>query len=289
MGALKKLMGQTAIYGLPSILGRLLNYLLVPFVTRAFLPSEFGVVTEMYAYVGFFMILLTYGMETGYFRFAIKHDNQDSVFVTTSTSLFLTSGISIFVIILFSQQIADLMQYSNHPEYISWFAVIIAVDAFVSIPFAKLRQEGKAKKFALYKFINIFSNIIITVWFIVLCKNNSNLFLHRFFVSELSNFYSDGIGVGYVFIANLAASVISLVLFVPEYYKIKYRFDLKLLKKILMYSLPLLIVGLAGMVNEVADRIMLKYLTVVPATIVDSHSYIMAQIGIYGANYKLAI
>jgi O-antigen/teichoic acid export membrane protein len=285
----KKLMGQTAIYGLPNILSRLLNYLLTPFVTRAFLPEEYGITTEMYAYAGFFMILLTYGMETGYFRFARKNENPDMVFTTTAVPLLFTSIFFIFVMFLFSQKIAGILQYSKHPEFIVWFSIIIAVDAFVSIPFAKLRQEGKAKKFALFKFINIFSNIFLTLWFLVLCKNNSNPFLHQFYISKLNFLYNERIGVGYVFIANLAASVITLGLFLPEFFKIKYRIDKQLLKQILKYSFPLLFVGLAGMVNEVADRIFLKYFTVAPSDVSNKHAYIMSQIGIYGANYKLSI
>ncbi len=282
---LKKLLGQTAVYGLSSIVGRLLNYLLVPLYTRLFLPAEYGVVTDLYAYVGFLIVLLTYGMETAFFRFAEKSKNQNKVFSTAVTPLFLTSSIFITLVILFAQPIANILMYPEHKEYIIWFAIIIGVDAFISLPFAKLRQENKAIKFATFKFINIGLNIGFNLFFLLLCpyilKNNSS--------SIIGYIYNPNLGIGYIFISNLIASLSTLLLFVPDFLKVKYTFSKALLKQLLLYGSPLLFAGLAGMVNEVIDRILLKYLTVPPENVKDAHEYTMSQIGIYGANYKLSI
>jgi O-antigen/teichoic acid export membrane protein len=282
---LKKLMSQTAVYGLSSIVGRLLNYLLVPLYTHLFIPSEYGIVTNLYAYVGFLIVLLTYGMETAYFRFSQSEKDYNKVFSTAITPLFLTSGIFITAMVLFSQNIASALQYEKNPEYIIWFAIIIGFEAITSIPFAKLRQENKPVKFAIYKFINIGLNIGLNLFFLLLLpylsKNMNNQFVEYI--------YNPEIGIGYIFISNLLAIIITFALFIPDFIKTKIKFSSELLKKMLIYGSPLLIVGLAGMVNEVIDRILLKYLIAVPSNITDSENYILGQIGIYGANYKLSI
>lgn len=277
MSSIKKLASQTAVYGLSSIVGRLLNYLLVPLYTNVFLPAQYGVVTELYTFVSFFAVIMTYGMETAFFRFVQKeNNNQSTVYATAllsilgSTSLFLLSGF------LFIHNIADLLNYENHTWYIVCFILIIAIDAITAIPFAKLRAENKALKFVSIRLVNIFVNIALNLFFIVLCpiwlKSNPAL---------VKQFYNPEIGVGYIFISNLAASIITVLLLIPEF-SIKFNFDKKLWKELLRYALPLLFVGLAGMINETADRIMLKYL-------LPEGSNVMAQIGIYGACYKISI
>ena len=275
---IKKLAEQTAIYGLSSVIGRLLNYLLVPLYTRIFLPEVYGIVTEWYAYVAFLIIIFTYGMETGFFRFAESENNLKKVYGTSILSLFFTSLIFIVLTILFAQPIADLLKYSYHKEYIIWFAIIVGIDAFTAIPFAKLRHQNKAKKFVTIKLLNIGVNIGLNLFFLILCPkviaNNPE--------SVLNYIYSPHIGVGYVFLSNLIASIITLILLSTEIFNVKISFDYPLLKKILMYSFPLLIAGLAGMVNETLDRILLKHL--LPETV-----NVMEQIGIYGANYKVSI
>ena len=282
---IKKLVGQTAIYGLSSIIGRMLNYLLVPLYTRLFLPAEYGVVTDLYAYVGFLLVFLTYGMETAFFRFSEKQKDKSNVFSTAITPLLVSSSIFILLMTVFAQQLANVLEYPNHREYVIWFAIIIGVDALVSLPFAKLRQENKPVKFAVFKFINIGTNIGLNLFFLLLCpyiyKNYPDSFIN--------SIYSDTIGVGYIFISNLIASLITLILFLPTLLKVRLSVSKKLLKQMLFYGMPLLVAGLAGMVNEVIDRILLKYLTVPPEGISNAHQYTMSQIGIYGANYKLSI
>jgi len=286
---IKKLIGQTAIYGLSSIVGRLLSYLMVPIVTRVFMPDVYGVAVELYAYVGFWLVFLTYGMETGFFRFAEKLKDGNKAFSTAIIPLFITSSLFIFSLILFSQSIANFLQYPNNREYIVFFAIIIGVDAFLALPFAKLRQENRPVKFATFKLLGIFINIGIQLFFLVLCKKNSNESLSYFHIEALSSFYNSEIGVGYIFIANLVASTFTLLLFIPSFFKLRLTFSKELLKKMLAFSIPLLFVGLAGMANETIDRIMLKHLVVVPEGTIDVSKYIMSQLGIYGAVFKLSV
>lgn len=275
---LKKLAGQTAIYGMSSIIGRLLNYLLVPLYTRLFAPEVYGIVTEMYAYVTFLLILLTYGMETGFFRFAQDKSIFDKAYTSILTALGVSSTLFIVLLLIFVKPLAAVMQYQEHPEYILLMGIVVAVDAFISIPFAKLRLQNKALKFATIKLINIGVTIGLNLYFLILCP--------RIAVSNpdsiLLSVYSSNIGVGYVFISNLIANVLTLLMLLPEIFNVKFNFDKVLLKKIVIYSLPLLIAGFAGMINETLDRVILKYLT--PESMNP-----MEQLGIYGANYKLAI
>lgn len=276
---LKMLAGQTAIYGMGTIVPRLLNYLLLtPFYTRVFQQGEYGVVTELYAYVAFLMVLLTYGMETSFFRFASKENDKDKVYTTALVSLFFTSLLFIILMLGFNNHVAGWIRYSANPEYIIMFSLIVGLDAFSSLPFARLRQEDRAMRFAMIKIINVVVNIGFNIFFLVLCK--------RWYTDDpdswVSIFYNPSFGVGYAFLSNLIATSVTLILLLPDIINVKWRFDPALLRKMLSYALPLLIVGLAGMVNEVSDKILLKYL--LPENLDE-----MAQLGIYGANYKLAV
>lgn len=276
MSQLKKLASQTAIYGLSTILGRLLNYLLVPLHTRVFCTADYGVVSELYAYVSFFIVALTYGMETAFFRFSQDEENKDKVFPTAFVSIGISSIIFMLCMGAFAQPVANAIRYSNHSEYIIIFSLILGLDAMASIPFALLRQQSRPIKFAIVKNINILINILLNLYFLMLCpymQRESNISLP---------FYDATIGVGYVFISNLVASIITLPLLFKEILFIKKGFDIALWRKMIAYGLPLLIVGLGGMVNETLDRAIMKYLF--PAGVKT-----MSQVGIYGANYKLSI
>lgn len=279
LNPLKQLAGQTAVYGLGTIVPRLLNFLLLtPFYTRVFVPGEYGIFTELYSYVAFLMVLLTYGMETAYFRFVENAKNKEKVYTTALTSLFATSTLFIILVILFAQQIADIIRYSANVEYIVYFALIIGIEAFTSIPFARLRQQQKPGRFAFIKIVNVVINISLNFFFLWICpvllKNNPD--------SVVGLVYSEQIGVGYAFISNLAATVVTLILLIPDIFKTRIQFDVSLLRSMLTYSLPLLIVGLAGMVNEVSDKIFLKYLWPDADTALE-------QVGIYGACFRLAV
>ncbi len=286
MKPLKKLAGQTAVYGMGTIVPRLLNYLLLtPFYTRIFVEGQYGVVTELYAYVAFLLVLLTYGMETSYFRFAESEKNKDGVFTTTLSALFVTSSLFIVLALWFSNDIAALIRYPNHPEYIIYFAIIVGIDAFSAIPFARLRQQNRAFRFAWIKIINVVTNISFNFFFLVFCP----WFLKTNPDSSLSLIYNADIGVGYAFISNLIASVVTLILLLPDIFKIKYSFDRKLLIRMLSYGFPLLLVGVFGMINEVSDKVLFKFLLSVPENVADKDNYILGQLGVYGANYRLAV
>jgi len=276
LGNLKQLAGQTVIYGLSSIVARLLNYLLVPLYTNVFSPGVYGISTEFYAYVSFLIIVLTYGMETGFFRFSNSEKGNPKVYSTTLISLISTSALFILLITLFAPSIASALQYKNNPEYIVWFGIIIGIDAITTIPFAWLRQQNKALKFASIKIFNIFVFIGLNLFFLVLCP-----YMIKKGVELPYWLYNPEIGIGYVFISNLIASVLTLIALFPSM-KIEWKFDVVLWKKIILYSLPLLVAGLAGMVNETFDRAMLKRL-------LPDASTAMEQLGIYGANYKVAV
>jgi O-antigen/teichoic acid export membrane protein len=272
---IKKLAGQTAIYGLSSIIGRLLNYLLVPLYTRIFDPSAYGVVSEFYAYITFLIVLYTYGMETAYFHFSSKKENNLNVYSNSLSTLTFTSVILSSILILFSQSIATTLGYEAHSEYIVWFALILAFDAITALPFAKLRQENRAKRFALIKIVNISSNIGLNLFFLALLPQITNN-------NSLSVLYNPAIGVGYVFIANLISSFITLLFFTSDFKQIKFNIDKALVKEMLVYAFPLLIAGFAGMINETLDRAILKYL-------VTDKSTALHQLGVYSACYKLSI
>lgn len=270
-------MGDTAIYGVSSIVGRFLNWWLVPYYSHIFLTAEYGIITHLYAYMAFLLVLLTFGMETGYFRFAAGHKDKDVVYSSSLISLFFTSASFLLVIYTFTDVFARWLDYTEHPEYIRWIGWIMAFDAFTSIPFAKLRIESRPIRFAALKLINIFANIFFNIFFLTLCplllKNNPDHLIRLI--------YDESIGVGYVFISNLIASAITFVLLIPDL-KVKMRFDGKLLKEMAIYSFPILVVGIAGMVNQNIDKILLPLL-------LSPEQQPMEQLGIYGANYKLAV
>lgn len=282
---LKKLAGQTAIYGLTSIVGRLLNWFLVPVYLGIanFTTDQYGIITEMYSYVAFLVVFLTYGMETAYFRFStLEEHNSKKVYTTVIYSLFATSFIFIAFAFLFDQPIANWLKYPNNTEFVTWFAIIVGLDAISSIPMAKLRADNKPIKFAAINFANIGVNIGLNLFFLAYC-------LPKHLAGEtnwlLETFYNPEIGVGYVFIANLIASIVKFILLLPDMLKAKFGFELSLLKKMFIYALPLLIFGLSGIVNETIDRIMLKRMLFD----VLGEKETLSQLGIYGACYKVSI
>ena len=274
MNPLKKLLGQTAVYGLSTIVGRFLNYLLVPLYTYRFSTAEYGVVTELFAYVTFLSVLLTYGMETAFFRFSEKKVDKDAVYSISLISLTVSSILFLVVGCFLSGKIANLIEYYRHPEYVKWFVFIITFDTLTAIPFARLRQQNNAKRFVFIKLVNIGINIGLNLFFILVCP--------RLFGTEANLIYSPSIGVGYIFISLLIASLITALMLIPNVIKIKWTFNMVLFREMLVYALPLLVAGLAGMVNETFDRILLKYF------LPDGVNK-LSQIGIYGACYKIAV
>ncbi len=285
MSTIKKLANQTIVYGLSSIIGRLLNYLLVPLYTRLFLPEQFGVVTEFYSYVAFLMVLLTYGFETAYFRFSSNTQNSETVFKTAFTSLLITSTAFLGIIYLNAQSIATLLGYNGAKSYVICFGFVITFDVISSIIFAKLRSKGKALIFAGIKIFGILVNIGLVLFLLKVCPyllyTGKLEFLHQY----INMIYKPEIGIGYIFAANLAASAITFVLLVPfiPSKKSSKTFDFNIWKGMLKYAWPLMVVGVAGIINETFDKILLKYL--LPYTLEQNMYYV----GIYGACYKLSI
>ena len=267
MNPLKKLASQTAVYGLSSIVGRFLNYLLVPLHTRIFDKADFGVVTELYAYVTFLIILLTYGMETSFFNFSRKENNSPAVYSTALISLLTSSLTFMLMFCMFSGPIAQLLNYTDHPEYVIYFSLIIGLDAITAVPFARLRQQNKATQFALIKLVGIGVNILLNILFLLIFPK--------------WGYYSEQVGVGYIFIANLASSIFVLLLLLPQF-NIKPEFDKSLWKKMMRYGFPILLAGLPGMVNETLDRVVMKYL-------LPEGADKLASLGVYGACYKLSM
>jgi O-antigen/teichoic acid export membrane protein len=277
LNSYKKLASDTVIYGVSSIVGRFLNWLLMPLYVVVFAPDIYGIVTNLYAYVAFFMVFLTYGMETGFFRFASKSSNPDKVYSTSILSLFFTSLVFILLLVFLKDNIAALLNYSHHSEYILWLGIILAIDAITAIPFAQLRLKNRPIKFAFIKLVNIGANISFNLFFLLLCPKlatNPDSIIHTVYSAE--------IGVGYVFISNLLASLITLIMLLPSMLKSSFIFDKALLYKMLSYSFPILVVGLAGVANQHIDKILIPFLIPVEQNP-------MEQLGIYGAGVKIAV
>ena len=285
MNALKKLASDTAIYGLSSIIGRVLNYLLVPFYTSLLLPAEYGIVTELYAYAAFLNIIYGYGMETAYFRFATQ-GSPIEVFRLASSLLTLTS-------LLFSSLLASLapllsrwLGYSGHEHYIYYLAAILAVDTILLVPFAQLRFSKQAFLFAQAKCLQIALNIIFNLLLLYILPGiYTGKFLYSFkpFVQLI---YNPANHIEYIFLANLMANLCVLPILGKPLIHFKFKIDWQKLRPIIIYALPLLVMGLAGTTNEMLARALLKHL--LPFNFYSGQSK-EAIVGIFGACYKLAV
>lgn len=278
MSSIKSLASQTAAYGLSTIVGRMLNYLLVPLYVRLFVPAEYGVVTDLYALVAFLNIVFTYGMETAYFRKV--QEGGEKVYQTAFWSLLFSSVLFTSLLLLLAQPIATGLRYPNHPEYVRWFALILGFDAIAAMPFSRLRQLQKALQFAGIKLLNIGLNIGLNLFFLLLCpwliENNQ--------LTALTDLiYDPQIGVGYIFLSNLLANGITLLFLLPHFPRTFAGFDFTTWRSMFVYSLPLVFAGMAGMVNETIDRVLLKYLLPL------SREEALHEVGVYGAVYKLAM
>lgn len=270
----KELAGQTLVYGLGTIIPRIFNFLLTPLYTYTLKEADFGIITELYSYVAFFMVLLTFGMETTFFRFTNKSKNTAVVFNNSFVTLLVTCLLFLLVILFSKNSIADLIGYSNQSILIVYLVFIIFFDVITAIPLAQLRQDNRAKFFAIIRTSNVFINITLNIFFFVICKDSK--------IEGLNILYNPQVGVGYAFISNLAASAFNFVVLLPVILKFRFQFNIDIFKSMFKYAAPLVIVGFCGMVNEVADKLFLKYLT-------PEHINPLKQVGIYGANYKLAI
>jgi O-antigen/teichoic acid export membrane protein len=289
MSVLKKLSGQTALYGIPSIIGRVLVFLLVPFYTTkdVLSVSEFGIYTEIYAYIAFLNVLYTYGMETTYFRFSTKTENGErNTFNNAQSAILISSLLLSSCIIIFSQAIADLLKYPNKQNYIIFLAFILAFDAIVAIPFARLRLENKGGRYAFVKMFNIILTILLNLFFLVFCKQTSEGKVFADLKPLVDKIYFQDFEVGYILISNLVANALQVPFLWKSFVTIKFQVKWDQLKPMLLYAYPLMIMGLAGMMNEVLDRILLKFW--LPEGFYPGHTSIEA-VGVYGACYKLSM
>ncbi|NDW17780.1 lipopolysaccharide biosynthesis protein [Dysgonomonas sp. 216] len=277
---MKLLAKETAIYGLSSIVGKFLNWCLVPMYTRILTTAEFGITTNIYAYVAVLGVILTYGMETGFFRFINKEEEKPStVYSTTLGSIAITSIIFIVLSFIFLSPVSTAIGYQHNSDFVLIMAIVIAIDAFSSIPFAYLRYKKKAKTFMIIKMSNIFFTIFLNLFFLVVCPQ-----IHKSaYAYTIDWFYDTDYKAGYVFLSNIFGSFFQLVLLSPYYIKnIKLNIDFNLLKRMLKYSMPLLLLGLVGMLNQNIDKIIYPFLF-------DNREEAMSELGIYGACTRIAV
>ncbi|RYE26424.1 MAG: polysaccharide biosynthesis protein [Sphingobacteriales bacterium] len=267
-------------YGLSSIFARFLNYLLTPYLTYYLTAANYGEMSLVYSAIPFMNVVFTYGMETAYFRFSNKGEDERSVFNTAGLSLICSTLVLTAIILLFRDPIAQLLKVDNHPQFITWTAWILALDTLSTLPFAKLRNDGRPRKYAMIRVLSILVNIGLTVFFYTILPKIAAVDPDSF----LGKMYDPNLGAGYVILANLVQSALTLLLLAPEFLSIRFEFNKKLWNQLMLYSLPLMIAGFGGMINETFDRLMLGWWAPV-ATEADAK----VQVGIYSACYKLSI
>lgn len=277
-GGMKSLAKDTAIYGVSSILGKFVSWCLVPIYTTVLATGEFGVMTNIYSFTALIGVILTFGMETGFFRFANKEENNPTTVYSTAL-LFVGILCLAFltVCLVFIRPISDFLEYSNHPDYIAIMLVVVSIDAFSSIPFAYLRYKKRPVRFATIRLVGIFTTIILTVFFLLICPE-----IHAVNPSLIDWFYNPDYKGGYVFVANVIGSLLTLILLLPQLTGFKYILDTRLLNKMVNYSFPLLILGIAGILNQTVDKIIYPYLFA-------DKEIAFQQLGIYSACSRLAI
>ncbi|MBR0065324.1 MAG: lipopolysaccharide biosynthesis protein [Paludibacteraceae bacterium] len=262
MSEMKSLAKDTVIYGASSIIGKFLNYLLVPLYTYALArTSDYGIVTNIYAWTALLLVILTYGMETGFFRFANREDyDPQTVYKTAFMSLLFSSTLFTMMVVIFHQPIANVLGYPDHSEFVEMMFATVAIDAFACIPFAYLRYKKRPVAFAALKLLFVLLNIGFNLLFLVVLGKND---------------------VFYVFLSNILATVIQTLCLLPLTLPKGGQFSVPVLREMLRYSLPLLVLGIAGIMNQTLDRILFPYLY--------SGADAQAQLGIYGACFKVAM
>jgi O-antigen/teichoic acid export membrane protein len=281
LSLLKKLAGETAIYGTSSILSRLLHYvILTPYFTRVFAQGEYGIVSDLYTWAALLLVLFTYRMETAFFRFGSREEDGglEKSFSTAAISLLTSTVVLVAVFILSAEAVADWLRYPDRPEYVVWFALIIGLDALTAIPFARLRLENRPLRFAVVKTLNIVINIL----FIFLFLEVGPWLIERGW-SSLEGFYRWEDRVTYVFIANFLASGAVLLLLSPLLLKMQWVFDRALWRRMFVYAAPLIIVGVAGVINQLIGIPMIKELAS------DDLEYNIRMMGVYSAATKIAV
>jgi len=279
LSSIKKLAGQTMWYGLSSIAARFISYLLTPYLTLKLTDAAYGEQAIVYAFIPFLNVIVTHGMETAYFRFGSK-ENEEKIYHTSSFSMIIVTALVVSCLLIWGAPIASLLQISLHPEYIKLVAWVVALDALTTIPFSKLRLEGRPKKYAFIKVGGILINIIATYAFISILPEYATAHKGSF----IAGWYVKGFEVGYILIANILQNVFVLVLLQKEIRALRFNIDFKLWRQMMLYALPLILVGFGGMINETMDRIMLGWWANGGSPEANK-----ALVGTYSACYKLAI
>jgi O-antigen/teichoic acid export membrane protein len=278
--SIKKLASQTVWYGVSSIAARFLNYLLTPYLTGKLFSDEYGQMSTVYAAIPFLNVIFTYGMETAYFRFVQKDQNRNDIYSTSMISMISSTIFLTTILLLLRSGFTDLLKLQAHPEFITYSIIIIALDTLTTLPFAKLRQDGRPRKFAVTRILSIMLTIALTYFFISvlphIIERNPDSFLKIIYIKDY--------GVGYIIIANLIASFVTLILLSKEFFAFTLKFNTVLWRRMIIYALPLILAGFAGMINETFDRIMLLWWGP-SANIHDAET----QVGIYSACYKLSL
>ena len=270
MSLYKKLLNQTAIYGIATVLPRMLSFLLVRLYTDYMPAEEYGEVSVIFSYLVFFNVILSYGMETSFFRFYNTEENKRSVVATASISLLFTTLAFVGIALSSRNSIAEWSDIKV--DYILYTILILALDALVVIPFSKLRALGHSLKYAIIKISNVAINLGLNIFFIVFLPKwqEGNSFLETLFIPNFQ--------IGYIFISNLVASLFTLLVLLPDYFKQSWQFDANLWKRMLRYGFPILIAGIAFAINEHFDKILLEWLGVP-----------LQAIGAYSACYKIGM
>ncbi|MBK9146813.1 MAG: polysaccharide biosynthesis C-terminal domain-containing protein [Flavobacteriales bacterium] len=280
MSALRKLAGQTAIYGLSSIVARFLNFLLTPLYTskEVFAPDDYGVITYFLGWAAFLNIVLSFGMETTFFRYATRKDiDQPRAYGTAFHIVAFISLVFTAVVALLATPIANGMGYGAYASVVLMLGITLGLDAITAIPMARLRQENRPWRFVFINAMNVGVNIALSLFFLAYCMPKYNAGESNALIDAV---YDSTFGVGYVFLAFLVASIVKMLLLLPQWPSISLR-EPALVRPMLVFAAPLVLAGLAGMVNEMGSRVLLKYL--LPADTAD------AQLGVFGACYKLAV
>lgn len=281
--SITSLVKETAVYGVSSIAGRFLNWLLVPLYVYIFPAAEYGVVSYLYAMVAVALVILNYGMETGFFRYANAPDrDSETVYTTSLISVGSTSVLFILLVTLFLSPLSKAMLLSNHSAFVWMMAFTVGIDAFSNIPFAYLRFKKKAWLFAGIKLLNVISNILLNLFFLLACP-----VLMKHCPSLVSWFYTpaggEAFGIGWIFVANVLSTLIVLLALSPQLLGRRWRFDGSLLLTMLSYSWPLLILGVAGILSQNMGQLMIPYL------FKGQEEAARTMVGIYGANIKIAV
>lgn len=279
MSSIKKLASQTAWYGLSSIAARFISYLLTPYLTLKLTEAAYGEQAIVYSFIPFLNVIVTHGMETAYFRFGSK-ENEEEIYHTSSFSMIIVTALVVVCLLIWGTPIATLLQINLHPEYIKLVAWVVALDALTTIPFSRLRLEGRPKKYAFIKVGGILINIFATYALISILPQYAEAHKESF----IAGLYVNGFEVGYILIANILQNVFVLLLLQKEIRALRFTIDFKLWSQMMIYALPLILVGFGGMINETMDRIMIGWWANG-----GSEEANKSLVGIYSACYKLAI